>query len=50
MSERPAGAKPENDIYTVLLIVATVMTLAATVFMGMRSDELFGSWNPFTGV
>ncbi len=49
MSERPAGAKPDNDIYTVLLIVATILVLAATIFMGVRSDELFGTWNPFTG-
>ena len=48
MSESPVGQKPDNDIYTVLLIVATILVLAATIFMGIRSDELFGSWNPFT--
>lgn len=49
MSDRPAGTKPDNDIYTVLLIVATILVFAATIFMGVRSDELFGTWNPFTG-
>lgn len=47
MSESPAGQKPENDVYTVLLILATVLTAGATVFLAMRSQVLFGSWNPF---
>ncbi len=49
MSERPAGSQPENNVYTVLLIVATVLVVAATVFLAARSQQLFGSWNPFSG-
>ncbi len=49
MSERPVGGQPENDVYTVLLIIATVLVGSATVFLAMRSEQLFGSWNPFGG-
>ncbi len=49
MSERPAGSQPGNNVYTVLLIVATVLVVAATVFLAARSQQLFGSWNPFGG-
>ena len=48
MSEHPSGS-PESDVYTVLVILATVLVAGATVFLGMRSQALFGSWNPFTG-
>ena len=30
MSEGPVGGKPENDIYTALLILATILTTGAT--------------------
>lgn len=41
--------QPENDVYTILVILATVVVGAATVFLAMQSQRLFGSWNPFTG-
>jgi hypothetical protein len=46
MSERPAGA-PEHNIYTVMVVLATMITGGAVVFLAMRSAELFGSWMPF---
>jgi len=49
MSEGPAGGRPEHDVYTVLLMLATLVVAAATVFLGVRSAQLFGSWNPFSG-
>lgn len=49
MSEIPAGEKPQSNVYTVLLILATVMTAAATIFLAVRSQQLFGDWNPFAG-
>ena len=49
MSERPSSAPPSN-MYTVLLIVATAMVAGATIYLAMRSQHLFGSWNPFSGV
>jgi hypothetical protein len=49
MGDRPTDAKPGNDIYTVLLIIATVLVAGATVYLAMRSQQLFGSWNPFAG-
>lgn len=49
MSERPGGAGPPNDIYTILVIIATVLVAAATIFLSVRSYQLFGDWNPFSG-
>ena len=50
MSEGPAGVGPESDVYTVLLIIATLVVAAATIFLALKSQQLFGTWNPFTGV
>ena len=47
MSEGPVGARPGHDVYTVLLILATVLVLGATVYLGIRHQQLFGTWNPF---
>ncbi len=47
MSDAPVGPKPENNIYTVLLILATILTAGATIFLAIQSQQLFGSWNPF---
>ena len=48
MSEGPVDSKPENDIYTILLIVAAILVFGATIYLGIRSQQLFGSWNPFS--
>ncbi len=34
------------NIYTVLAVVAMIALLIGVVYLAMRSDELFGSWNP----
>lgn len=47
MSEDPAGGNAENGIYTVLVILATAMLGAATIYLAVRSQQLFGTWNPF---
>jgi len=49
MGNRPIDAKPRNNVYTVLLIIATVLVAGATVYLAMRSQQLFGNWNPFAG-
>ncbi len=49
MSDGPADGQPENNVYTILVILATVLVAGATVFLAMRSQHLFGSWNPFGG-
>jgi len=48
MSEGPATSKPENDVYTVLLILATILVAGATIYLALRSQQLFGDWNPFS--
>ncbi|MEM6506066.1 MAG: hypothetical protein AAF711_11535 [Planctomycetota bacterium] len=35
-----------NNIYTVLTVVALLALLAGVVYVAMRSNELFGTWNP----
>lgn len=35
-----------NNIYTVLTLVALAALLAGVIFVIMRSNELFGTWNP----
>jgi len=47
MSDRPL-VRPEHNVYTILLIVATVLVAGATVFLAVQSAELFGTWNPFS--
>ena len=46
----PAPDRPENDIYTILLAVASLFMLIAVVFICVRSQQLFESWLPFGGV
>jgi hypothetical protein len=48
MSEGPS-TRPDSDVYSVLLIIATLFVAAATVFLFVRSTQLFGSANPFQG-
>ena len=48
MSDRPTENAP-NDIYTILLIVATALVAGATIYLALRSQQLFVSWNPFAG-
>ena len=49
MSDRPTGPPPENNIYTMLLLVAAAYVVAATVYLAVKNQQLFGSWNPFSG-
>ncbi len=48
MSDRPAES-PDNDVYTVLLMLAVVVVGAATIYLAIHSQAMFGTWNPFTG-
>jgi len=43
----PTASQPESDVYTVLIAVATVFVLVATIYTSVRANELFGSWLPF---
>jgi len=42
-----AEGKPENNVYTLLMIIAMLYMAGGTVFLALRSQELFGTWNPF---
>ncbi len=42
-------SRPGLDIYGVLLIIATVFVLAATVFVFVQSQRLLGSPLPIPG-
>ncbi len=49
MSESPAVGQPDHNVYTVLLVLATIIVGGATIYIAVRSQQLFGSWNPFGG-
>lgn len=36
----------ENDIYTVLILVAFLFVLTATIYVGFRAQTLFGTLLP----
>ncbi len=44
----PAGPRivPQNDLYTVLLIVASALLLVGIIFLAVQSSQLFGSVFP----
>jgi hypothetical protein len=46
---RGARIKAENDIYTVLMAVAFLFTLTATIYLGYRVFDLFGTVLPPPG-
>jgi hypothetical protein len=41
------GVRPEPDVYTVLLILATILAAGATIYLVIQSKALFGTANPF---
>ncbi len=50
MSSRPTGTrrtKPPLNVYTVLSAVAAIALLGGIIFLWVRSNELFGTTNPF---
>lgn len=48
MADTGPGVQPESDIYTVLVMVATVFLLIGTVFVCVRANQIYGNWLPFT--
>ncbi|MFO0838200.1 MAG: hypothetical protein U1D55_06700 [Phycisphaerae bacterium] len=47
MSSGPgAGRSAENDIYTALMVIAFLFTLAALVYLIYRTNSLFGGLLP----
>ena len=51
MAKRPPGAQPpaENDIYTVLLVIATGFIVGATICLIYQFSAYFGLENLFAG-
>lgn len=45
-SGRGAGPPAENDIYTMLMVIAFGFVLVATIFVAYKSQSLFGSLLP----
>ncbi len=46
---RTPRTKADNDVYTVLVIVSFLFVLAATLYVGFRALELFGTVLPPPG-
>lgn len=49
LSTAPAQVRPSADLYTVLLILATALLAAGTVFVAVRTQQMFGSLLPPAG-
>ena len=52
MSTGPARGsrlRAENDVYTVLMLVAVLFLLLATMYVGFRAFTLFGTILPLPG-
>ncbi len=47
MAEMGPPSSPTNDVYTVLIIVATAFVILGTVIIAVRSNVLLDSWLPF---
>ncbi len=45
---RKIRVSPPSDIYTILLIVATLFAAVGTVWLAVMSNELFGNWLPIS--
>ena len=41
-----APTSPESDVYTILLIIATLFLAVATVFLSVQAQQYFGRWLP----
>lgn len=49
MAEGADNGRPDNNVYTILVIIATVVVGGGAIYLALRSQQLFGSWNPFSG-
>ena len=47
---QPEKTQPRSDVYTVLLIIATVFVALGTAYLAFRSQDLYGTWLPTPGV
>ncbi len=43
----PSDLRPESNVYTVLVIIASLFLLTGTIVTGVRAQALFGNWMPF---
>ncbi|MBK8913795.1 MAG: hypothetical protein IPM64_04190 [Phycisphaerales bacterium] len=51
MNTGPRGSRPaaDNDVYTVLMLISAVFALVATVYLIVRSANMFGGVLPAAG-
>lgn len=42
----PTPGRPDSDIYTILLMLATIFLLVGTAAIAVRAQHFFGSWLP----
>jgi len=48
MTDSQPEHQPGNNVYTVLAMLAGIAVISATIFLAVRSQQLFGTWNPFS--
>lgn len=49
MAEGPGVGRADSNVYTILVIITTVVMVGATVYLAIRHQQLFGTLNPFSG-
>lgn len=42
----PTPTSPQSDVYTILLIIATLFLAVATVFVSIQAHRFFDRWLP----
>ena len=42
----PSPTSPQSDVYTILVIIATLFLAVATVFVSVQAQHLYGQWLP----
>jgi hypothetical protein len=49
MAQQPPRVAPQNDVYTILLILAAGLLLVGIIYLAVRATSLFGSVFPPAG-
>ena len=46
-ASRKIKASAPTNVYSALVIIATLLLLAGTVYLAWRANDLFGNWMPW---
>ncbi|MHC5108447.1 MAG: hypothetical protein ACYTHJ_01045 [Planctomycetota bacterium] len=46
MSDNPEVGPAPSNVYTILVMMAALFVMGATIYLAVRHNQLFGTWNP----